>query len=235
MRKLFLCTIIFIGVLFPLLAVDTAIITETTGKVEIQAPGKGWTAAGPGTHITKGTTISTGFNSGATIDLGSSEIQVRQLTRMELGELIQQQGTITTDLTLKVGKIRAEIKPVEGLEHDFKIRSAVSTASVRGTILEDEDGEEYSSDDGSFVVETLLKQTVTVSKNESAQVAPPEEGGAIVPPVVVLTTESEVVPDTTSLPEGADGDDDGGGDDTPDIPADPDPDPTTTTVTVTWN
>ena len=122
---------------------------------------------------------------------------------------------------------------MEGLKHDFTIRSSVSTASVRGTVLDDEDGEEYHNEHGTFVVKTPLNQEVTVSDKESTQVAPPEEGGSITPPVEVLTAGTEVVPQTTVLPDIPTGT--GGEIEIPDIPDELPPEPTTTTVTITWN
>ncbi len=228
MKKLLLISILFLCAVFILSAADRAVITEVKGKVEIKPPGGSWTPAGTGREISRGTAISTGFNSGATLDLGSSEIQVRQLTRISLNELVQQQGTIKTDLGLRVGKIRAEIKSVEGLKHDFTIRSAVSTASVRGTTLEGEDGEEWSGEGGEFVVKTDTGEEITVSEGETIEVESGEEGGDVAFAEDVLDAATEVVTVVTVL------------EDAPvvipvEIPVVIPPEvPTTTTVTITW-
>ena len=42
---------------------------------------------------------------------------------MELEELIEKEGTISTGLNLRVGKIRAEVKTTEGLRQDFRLTS----------------------------------------------------------------------------------------------------------------
>ena len=230
MKKALIIAILLLFAVLLLSAADRAVLTEIKGKVEIQVRGGSWTSARTGTEISSGTTISTGFNSGATLDLGSSEIQVRQLTRMSLNELVEQQGTIKTDLGLKVGKIRAEIKDVEGLKHDFTIRSAVSTASVRGTILEGEDGEEWSSEGGSYVVTTDTGEEVTVTQDETIEVESGEEGGDIVAAVEVLQAATEVVTVVTVL------DDPPPPPPAPPLPPPPPPPPplTTTTVTITW-
>jgi hypothetical protein len=83
--------------------------------------------------ISRGTTISTGFGSRALLDLGNAVLNVQPLTRLRLEELIQKEGTVQTDLFLRVGKVKAEVKSVAGLQQDFKLRSPVSTAAVRGT------------------------------------------------------------------------------------------------------
>ena len=136
MKRIFMSTMLLIALLFPLIAQESATISELSGKVEIQTPGGGWTAASVGQQINRGTTVSTGFGAFAVLDLGSSEVQVKQLTRLTLEDLIEEQGNVTTSLFLRVGKVRASVKTGEGLTHDFQLRSPVSTAAVRGTELD---------------------------------------------------------------------------------------------------
>ena len=228
-KALLLIPILLLFAVFILSAADRAVLKEVKGKVEIKPSGGSWTLARTGIEISSGTTISTGFNSGATLDLGSSEIQVRQLTRISLNKLVEQQGTIKTDIGLKVGRIRAEIKDVEGLKHDFTIRSSVSTASVRGTTLEGEDGEEWSGEGGSYTVTTDTGEEITVTEGETIEVESGEEGGDVVTAVEVLEAATEVVTVVTVL------------EDPPPPPPPPPPPlpppppvPTTTTVTITW-
>jgi hypothetical protein len=133
-------SVVMIATLTPgLPAQNQAVITETTGKVEILPPGGSWLAARVGMALPRGATISTGFNSTATLDLGTSILQVKPLTRMELQELLEQGGAVSTELFLKVGKVRAEVKTGQGLMQDFKLKSPVTTAAVRGTTFEFED------------------------------------------------------------------------------------------------
>lgn len=114
----------------------TAIIKEVKGKVKIKLPGKSWELAEANTEITKGTVISTGFKSQAILDLGDSFITVKALTRMKLEELLEREDTVQTDIYLNFGKVSAEVKSSDEKEHDFKLKSPVSTAAVRGTRLE---------------------------------------------------------------------------------------------------
>ena len=110
-----------------------AVIREITGKVEIKEPQLSWVAAREGTAVSLGTIVSTGFNSTAVLDLGRSVLKVDPLTRLRIDELIEREGTVTTELFLRVGKVNAEVKTTAGLAQDFKLRSPVSTAAVRGT------------------------------------------------------------------------------------------------------
>ena len=135
MRRFVVVTLLLLAVLLQVHSQDTAVISDLSGKVEIMTPGGGWVAATKGLEVPTGATISTGFGASAMLDLGSSEIQVKQLTRLTLEELLEQQGTVTTNVFLRVGKVRATVKTGEGLSHDFRLRSPVSTAAVKGTEL----------------------------------------------------------------------------------------------------
>lgn len=111
-----------------------ALFGALTGKVEVkESADKAWVAAKEGMAIKPGTTISTGVRAKAIVHIGQSTLTINQLTRMTLEELAEKQGTLTTDLYLKHGQVEAEVKGSEGLKHNFKLRSAVSTAAVRGT------------------------------------------------------------------------------------------------------
>jgi hypothetical protein len=78
-------------------------------------------------------TISTGFNSQAVLDVGSSVLTLRALTRIRIDELQVRDNVAVTGLSMPVGRIRAEVRTAEGLSTDFRVRSPVSTAAVRGT------------------------------------------------------------------------------------------------------
>ena len=126
--------IIIAAVLF---AADlTAVVKDVSGKVEVMSPGGSWKKASTGMKIETGDSISTGFRSQAILTLGASQVVVKQLTRMELTELVEKQGTVRTGLNLRVGKIKAKVRTTAGLRQDFRLTSPVSTAAVRGTDFE---------------------------------------------------------------------------------------------------
>jgi hypothetical protein len=128
--------------LFVLAVVDVgaqsrAVFKTVTGKVETQNPGEQtWQPASTGMEIPIRATISTGFGGGAVLTLGASTLTVRQLTRLRIDELSTQNNVTKTNLTMPVGRIRAEVKSTAGTTTDFKLRSPVSTAAVRGTGFE---------------------------------------------------------------------------------------------------
>ncbi len=130
-----------IGILFVVLLLAASLagaqvqarVRSFTGKVEILSAQQAWVPVKAGMGLGMGTTISTGFNSTAVLELGSSVLMVKPLTRLRLNELVAREGTVKTDLFLQVGKISAEVKSAAGLTQDFKVKSPVSTAAVRGT------------------------------------------------------------------------------------------------------
>jgi hypothetical protein len=145
----------------------SAIVQEISGKVELKAPGDSWQAAEQGMEVTGGTTVSTGFNSKAVIRIGESILEVEALTRMDLEELIEREGTIDTKLHLKVGKVKADVRSTEGLRNNFRLRSPVSTAAVRGTVFE-YDGYALWVEQGTVVLGNNLGQQRAVTGGEQS-------------------------------------------------------------------
>lgn len=117
----------------PLFAQQTAVIKQLTGKVQLKHPGAEWINAAPGATVGLGTIVSTGFNSTAVLDLGTSEIQVRPLTRLRLDELLRNANKVTTNVFLTVGEVHASVEHLPSLIQSFTLQSPVSTAAVRGT------------------------------------------------------------------------------------------------------
>ncbi|MCX7787901.1 MAG: FecR family protein [Spirochaetes bacterium] len=202
MRKILILTILFL-VSALLFAQEQAVLREFSGKVEVMPPGKNWEPAARNLVLPQGTVISTGFNSFATIQAGSSMIQVKPLTRMAVAELVKAQGEQKTTLDLKVGRVRAKVEKVEGLEHDFTLKSPVSTAAVRGTDFE-YSGNQLQVFDGVVRYLNAISQGRTITRGEQSSIqglsapAAPEEAA-------VATAKTEVSTKPAGAPEGAGG------------------------------
>ena len=168
MKTIMLLMVLMLTLSLALSAQTQAVVRDTAGKVELLPAGQSWVAARPGMTVALGTTVSTGFNSSAVLELGRTVLQVRPLTRLRLDELIEREGAVQTELFLNVGKVRAEVRTVEGLTQDFKLRSPVSTAAVRGT------GFEYSGYE-LFVFEGQVRYESAVGQGRSYSQG---EGGA---------------------------------------------------------
>jgi hypothetical protein len=129
-----------------------AVVREVSGTVEIKAPGgTEWVPATAGQRIEKRTVISTGFRSTALIGVGSSVLTVRPLTRLSLEEILERAGNEQVGVYLQTGRIRADVKPPSGGTVDFRVRSPMAVASVRGTSFEF-DGDRLQVDEGTVHV-----------------------------------------------------------------------------------
>ncbi len=135
-------SIAIIAALFALAVIDAgaqsrAVFKTVKGKVEIQNPGeRTWRPAGAEMEVPVKATISTGFGGSAVLELGDSTLTVRQLTRLRIDELSTQDNVTRTNLTMPVGRIHAKIKSAGATRGEFKIKSPLSTAAVRGTSFE---------------------------------------------------------------------------------------------------
>jgi hypothetical protein len=135
--KRYLLIVVMALALAPVLFSQTqAVVKEFKGKVEIKASGGEWQPVAAGMKLDTGASISTGFSSTAVLDLGTSTLKVAPLTRMQLVELIARQGSVSTTLALKVGRVNAEVKTAPGLKQDFTLKGPQATAAVRGTEFE---------------------------------------------------------------------------------------------------
>jgi hypothetical protein len=166
MKLCIACAVIFLTVLAPL-AAQSATITAVRGKVQVKALTGPWQIAAVGTELSLGSTVSTGFKSEARIDVGDSELIVRPLTRMRLEELVKKEAAQKTSLYLNVGRVSARVKTAEGLQHDFELRSPVSTAAVRGTDF-DYDGFALLVREGAVEIFSRLRQRHAAYAGEAA-------------------------------------------------------------------
>jgi hypothetical protein len=114
-----------------------AVIREISGTVEVKTPAEAqWSPAVRGQALARTTLVSTGFKSGALIDIGNSTLSVQPLTRLSLEELIRAGENEKVDVNLRAGRVRANVKPPVGGRTEFTVRSPTATASVRGTSFE---------------------------------------------------------------------------------------------------
>ncbi|MDR1278843.1 MAG: FecR family protein [Treponema sp.] len=114
-----------------------AIIRELRGTVEVKAPGSSvWQTAVIGQELEQATLVSTGFKSAALIRLGESTLSVQPLTRLSLEEIVAMANTDRINISLRAGRIRVNVKPPVGGTTEFRVRSPIATASVRGTVFD---------------------------------------------------------------------------------------------------
>ncbi len=184
-------------------AQSTATVQSVTGKVEIQTPGGAWRGLSSGDEVAIGSRISTGFRSSAVLEIGSATLEVDQLTRMTLEELAEREGTVKTELFLRVGRVKAEVTQRQGLQQDFRLRSPVSTAAVRGTSFE-YDGINLKVLEGLVALANAYGQSVSVAGGEVVVAEegelPPEGLAALEALFAVDTSASQIDEIIDSLP-----------------------------------
>ncbi len=168
MRKVLVAMLVLAAA--SLAAQERAVIKEISGKVEVKLPGKDWAPAAVNQEIRKGDMLSTGFNSFLALDLGSSRIQMKPLSRMTLDELVKSEGTAKTAVNLRVGRVKVQVDKVDGLKHDFTVKTPVSTAAVRGTEF-DFDGVRLSVLSGLVAFSNAQGQGRTVAGGESSSIS----------------------------------------------------------------
>ena len=116
---------------------QNGVIRELTGTVEIQQAGSAaFVAASTGTSVSPNTVISTGFRSTAIIEVGSSVVTVRPLTRLTFAEIRTMNNDENVSMNLQTGRVRVDVNPPAGTRTNFNVSSPSATASVRGTSFE---------------------------------------------------------------------------------------------------
>lgn len=141
---------------------------EVDGQVEVSINGGPWTDLEAGDAVPIDSRISTGFGSEALLAVGESAvIRVKALTRMQIDELVAEEGVERSELTLEVGRIDGEVTRSEERPTEFELRSPTATASVRGTSFSF-DGQSLSVTEGSVALVDAYGRTRTVSTGEQS-------------------------------------------------------------------
>ena len=114
-------------------------IDSIEGDVEVRHfKEKDWVPAVKGMVIKEGSRISTGFKSKAVLLFAdNSTAIVNSLTQMTISRFIKDGNAVKTDLKLRIGTIRVKVKENQPVKTDMKISTPNSTASVRGTEIEE--------------------------------------------------------------------------------------------------
>lgn len=165
----FLIAALFISATVAAFGQTRATVVSVSGSVEFRQPGGTWQAVQEGQEINRGTTLSTGFNSRAQLRLANSVVDVAPLTRMTLEELVETSDTVSTDLFVRVGRVRANVQTTEGIQNEFRLRSSTATASVRGT--------DFSFDTKRT---TVNEGTVNVANSVGRSTNVPDGGSAVI-------------------------------------------------------
>ena len=214
MKKVFLIISLVCFMLTPLLAISGEVVA-VKGKAEIKQGGK-WIPAKAGNKITSGLMISTGFKSELTLKIDGSVITVKPMTRLTIEEITQKNEAVSSEVYLNVGSVKADVKPASTKKVEFKVKTPVATASVRGTSGEiDANGLligtsgtwSYVNNDG---IETRVNIGDSVIISDTGMVTPAQniKANAVLPQSVQTLAEAEansptITPHTLSIEDAA--------------------------------
>jgi len=136
MKKTLFVILLLAGAVLCVFA-QSGVINGFSGDVELKPAGSSvFVPANVGDAVAADTIVSTGFRSTAVIQVGSSTIAVRPLTRLSLAEIRSDSGSETLNVSLQAGRVRVDVKPPAGTRANTSIQSPSATASVRGTSFE---------------------------------------------------------------------------------------------------
>jgi hypothetical protein len=184
--KGFCFTVLFMTVSVFTVYSQTGIIKEMSGEVVLKrADSSSFVPAQIGSQIEKDTVVSTGFRSTAIIEIGSTVITVRPLTKLSIAGIQRSPGSETLDANLQAGRLRVDVNPPTGARTNTTIRTPSSTASVRGTSF-DIDTRNLNVRSGSVNWQDSNGFSVTVTTGFSSRVS---DIGDAVDPISIAVTE----------------------------------------------
>lgn len=145
-------------------------LKSTEGIVQIKSGGTGeWLTPKAGDYLNENDLIFTGFNSNAILNVENALIEIDPLTQITISSLLVEKTEIKTDVYLKYGKIKASVDTKNSdLKTYFNVRSANSTASVRGTVfIFTENG--VSVEEGTVEFTTKHNNSMLIQANEKGE------------------------------------------------------------------
>lgn len=160
-------------------------IKSITGDVDVRMPGTtAWQDATRGMVLKEGAAISTGYGSGAELQMADNSIViVYQLTQIKIDNFFREKATVKTKINLRIGKIKAQVQKVGERLSDFDVVTPTSVVSARGTITrigETDFGTRASSEESAVTVRGQRGAEERVEAGQETSVAPGEVATSVV-------------------------------------------------------
>jgi len=136
MKKIFSKLVLIASLFFVLSAysfAENATVTAVKGKVEVSHGDDNWIALKVGDTVSESDIVSTGFQSEAKIKYNGSIMLMGALTRVTLSQLSSTSSKDNVDVFLNTGAVRSKVTHTSDKKVEYKVRSQVAVASVRGT------------------------------------------------------------------------------------------------------
>lgn len=199
----FLLAGVFLASVSAAFAFDAEVLS-TEGTVEVNR-GSGWQNLYVGDRVSEGDKIQTGFKSKAVIQIKGSKVTVSQLSRLTLEELSEKESSDDTKLYCDRGSVRSDVKKSEDRAVNFRVRSPVTTAAVRGTNFVVENtfrGSSVKTNEGVVAVwrgnsDTAPKGSFTVSAGQKSGFSKDRAGAKDTPQTIAARNAELGSPSTT--------------------------------------
>jgi len=154
----------------------SAIVKSIDGEVTYKAEGEtGWKPVSAGMEIKEGAYIMTAFESGCTLEFkDKSTLVVKELSKIQISKFALQAKSVNADVSLFNGRVKATVHRDIDTKTEFRVKTPVSTISVRGT--EEEIyyspgfGAEVQNIFGLVEVTNHIGQAQLLSKGENTEV-----------------------------------------------------------------
>lgn len=116
----------------------SAVLASIDGEVTVRKGLGDWQIASGGESLGTDHEIGTGVDSKATIQFADGSLmQLAELTEVRLANLLDEGGRRQVKVQLKLGEVKAQVKPQETITTDFSVSTPTATASVRGTEIQE--------------------------------------------------------------------------------------------------
>ncbi len=155
----------------------SAKITALEGEVTVKTAESGpWAKASVNTELNEGAYLMTAFESSCSLEFkDGSKMSVRELSKIQVNKFSSELKKVETEVTLYNGNLRATVHKDVNVKTDFKVKTPVSTISVRGTEKEITSlpgfGTDVQNISGLVEVRNLVGQTVMLAKGNETRVA----------------------------------------------------------------
>lgn len=151
-------------------------ITAMTGDVTCKTDDGGeWKKASVTEPLFEGAYLMTAFESSCDLEFSDgSKMAVKELSKIQINKYSTGLKTVDTQLSLYNGSVRATVHKDVDVNTQFKVKTPVSTISVRGTEKEIDSypgfGTQVRTISGIVEVQNNLGQSVTIQKDENTDV-----------------------------------------------------------------
>lgn len=181
----------------------TVTISKIVEDVSVRQGNGAWQDAQTGQAVVEGHELNTGPESEVTLAFSDgTAVVVRELSQLKVNTLLGREDRVKMELLLRIGDLKAQVKPQTAVRTDFSIGTPSGTASVRGTEVNSVSyyppvGMKTDLLNGKLLVE-LARGTTQSNAGDESHVTP---AGEVVSPAEVTQSSARVHVEPVGLTE----------------------------------